>query len=117
MNILIWTSLKSVDHGINDRVMVHGDGTRADGRRFMCRGHSSEIVGPRARQSAPSILGSQSNVVAVQPGALARPTPEAAETQIYFMTDGLTRGPDKDVHVPSVGSQKYPSYDVDDIYL
>ena len=36
---------------------------------------------------------------------------------IYFMTDGLTRGPDKDVHVPSVGSQKYPSYDVDVIYL
>ena len=25
---------------------------------------------------------------------------------IYFMTDGLTRGPDKDVHVQSVGSQK-----------
>ena len=36
---------------------------------------------------------------------------------ICFMTDGLTRGPDKDVHVPSVGSQKYPSYDVDVIYL
>ena len=36
---------------------------------------------------------------------------------IYFMTDGLTRGPDKDVHVPSVGSQKYPSYNVDVIYL
>ena len=36
---------------------------------------------------------------------------------IYFMTDGLTRGPDKDVHVPSVSSQKYPSYDVDVIYL
>ena len=36
---------------------------------------------------------------------------------ICFMTDGLTRGPDKDVHVPSVGSQKYPSYNVDVIYL
>ena len=36
---------------------------------------------------------------------------------ICFMTDRLTRGPDKDVHVPSVGSQKYPSYDVDVIYL
>ena len=32
---------------------------------------------------------------------------------IYFMTDGLTRGPDQDVRVPSVGSQKYPSYNVD----
>ena len=36
---------------------------------------------------------------------------------ICFLTDGLTRGPDKDVHVPSVGSQKYPSYNVDVIYL
>ena len=33
VNILIWTSHKSVDHGTNDRVMVHGDGTRAAGRR------------------------------------------------------------------------------------
>ena len=36
---------------------------------------------------------------------------------ICFMTDGLTRGPDADVHVPSVGSQKYPSRGVDVIYL
>ena len=36
---------------------------------------------------------------------------------IYSMTDGLARGPDQDVHVPSVGSQKYPSYNVDVIYL
>ena len=35
---------------------------------------------------------------------------------IYFMTDGLARGPDQDVHVPSVGSKKYPSYNVDGIY-
>ena len=33
VNILIWTSRKSVGHGTNDRVMVHGDGTRADARR------------------------------------------------------------------------------------
>ena len=32
VNICIWTSRKSVDHGTNDRVMVHGDVTRADGR-------------------------------------------------------------------------------------
>ena len=88
MNICIWTARKSVDDGINDRVMVHGNGTRADGRRFMCRGHSSEIVGPRARQSAPSILGSRSNVVDVQAGYLARPVTEAPETQIYFITHG-----------------------------
>ena len=35
---------------------------------------------------------------------------------ICSMIDGLTRGPDADVHVPSVGSQKYPSYNVDAIY-
>jgi len=36
---------------------------------------------------------------------------------ICSMNDRLTRGPDKDVHVPSVGSQKYPSRGVDVIYL
>ena len=36
---------------------------------------------------------------------------------ICFMTDRLTRGPDQDVHVPSVGSPKYPSRGVDVIYL
>jgi hypothetical protein len=36
---------------------------------------------------------------------------------ICFVTDRLMRGPDKDVHVPSVGSQKYPSRGVDVIYL
>ena len=36
---------------------------------------------------------------------------------ICFMIDGLARGPDKDVHVPSVGSSKYPSRGVDVIYL
>ena len=32
VNILIWTSRKSVDRETNDRVKVHGDGTRADGQ-------------------------------------------------------------------------------------
>ena len=36
---------------------------------------------------------------------------------ICFMIDRLARGPDQDVHVPSVGSQKYPSHNVDVIYL
>ena len=36
---------------------------------------------------------------------------------ICLMIDRLVRGPDADVHVPSVGSQKYPSYNVDVIYL
>ena len=83
VNILIWTSRKSVDHGTNDRVMVHGDGTRADGRRSGCQVHMSQIVGSRVRRTAPSILGSLSNVVDNQAGHLARPTTEAPETQIY----------------------------------
>ena len=36
---------------------------------------------------------------------------------ICSMNDRLARGPDQDVHAPSVGSQKYPSYNVDVIYL
>jgi hypothetical protein len=36
---------------------------------------------------------------------------------ICSMSDRLKRAPDKDVHVPSVGSQKYPSRGVDVIYL
>ena len=36
---------------------------------------------------------------------------------ICSMIDRLAWGPDQDVHVPSVGSQKYPSYNVDVIYL
>ena len=36
---------------------------------------------------------------------------------ICFMIDRLMRAPDKDVHVPSVGSKKYPSHNVDGIYL
>ena len=85
MNIFIWTSRKSVDHETNDLIKVHGDGTRADGRRFMCRAYLSEIVGARARRSAPSIFGSRSNVVGSQAGYLARPITETPETQIYFI--------------------------------
>ena len=36
---------------------------------------------------------------------------------ICFMTDRLARGPDQDVHVPSVVGPKYPSRGVDVIYL
>ena len=35
---------------------------------------------------------------------------------VYFMTDRLARGADADVHIPSVGSPKYPSRRVDVIY-
>ena len=36
---------------------------------------------------------------------------------ICFMIDRLARGPDQDVHVPSVVGPKYPSRGVDVIYL
>ena len=51
-NIFIWTSRKSVGHEINDRVMVHGDGTRADGRRSSHRAILSEIVGSPSGRAA-----------------------------------------------------------------
>ena len=38
-NICIWTARKSVGRGTNDRIMVHGDGTRADGRRSKFYAH------------------------------------------------------------------------------
>ena len=46
VNIFIWTSRKSVGHEANDLIKVHGDGTRADGRRFSSKPEISEIVGP-----------------------------------------------------------------------
>ena len=85
MNILIWTSRKSVDHETNDRVMVHGDGTRADGRRSKSGANLSKIVGPRDRQPAPSILGYRSNVGRSRAGYLARPVAEVPQTRIYFI--------------------------------
>ena len=88
VNIFIWTSRKSVGHETNDRVMVHGEGTRADGRRFGPGAQMNQIVGSRDRRGARSISGSQSNVVHNQAGWLAHPTTEAPETQIYFITHG-----------------------------
>ena len=43
VNIFIWTSRKSVGHETNDLIKVHGDGTRADGRRFGYEGRFGEI--------------------------------------------------------------------------
>jgi hypothetical protein len=88
VNIFIWTSRKSVDHETNDRVMVHGDGTRADGRRFRLRAHLSQIVGLRVRQGASWKRDRSFNVVVIQAGYLARPRTKAPETQIYFITHG-----------------------------
>ena len=86
VNILIWTSRKSVDHGTNDRVMVHGEGTRADGRRSEPEAKINKIVGLGVGRAARSNRVTLSNVVAVQPSWMARPVTKAPETQIYFIT-------------------------------
>ena len=80
MNIFIWTSRKSVGHQKNDRIMVHGDGTRADGRRCRFKAHLSEIVEPEDRVGAGEFGNRKSNVGHVQAGYLARPATEAPET-------------------------------------
>ena len=85
VNILIWTSRKSVDHETNDRVMVHGDGTRADGRRSRSGAIIGEIVGSRDRQGAGAFGNRKSNVGHAQANYLAHPTTKAPETQIYFI--------------------------------
>ena len=88
VNILIWTSLKSVDHGTNDHVMVHGDGTRADGRRSKQFAPIQSMLGSRVGVARRSLRIKKYNVVRAQAGYLAHPITEAPETQIYFITHG-----------------------------
>ena len=88
VNILIWTSRTSVVHETNDRVMVHGDGTSADGRRFRLRAHLSQIVGLRVRQGASWKRDRSFNVVVIQAGYMALPTTETPKTRIYSTTHG-----------------------------
>ena len=83
VNILICTSRKSVGHETNDRVMVHGEGTRADGRSSSQVPEISKIVGSRDRQGAGAFGNRKSNVGQAQANYLPRPTTEAPETQIY----------------------------------
>ena len=84
-NIFIWTSRKSVGHETNDRVMVHGDDTRADGRRSVFFAHISEMLRPRDGRGASWKRERSSNVVVAQAGYLARSTTKAPEMQIYFI--------------------------------
>ena len=88
VNIFIWTSRKSVDHEKNDRVMIHGDGTRDDGRRSEYYASIDEFVRPQGQRGAGAFGNRKSNVLPVQAGYLARPGTEAPETQIYFITHG-----------------------------
>ena len=64
--------------------MVHGDGTRADGPTSGFKAHLSEIVGLGVGVARRSLRIKKSNVGRAQAGYLARPTPDAPETQIYF---------------------------------
>jgi len=85
VNIFIWTSRKPVAHGTNDRVMVHGDGTRADGRRSGYEARFQRDRGLASWLSRAEHRGVSSNVVGAQAGQLARPATKAPETQIYFI--------------------------------
>ena len=77
-----------VVHEISDLIMVHGDGTRADGRRFESGARIEEIVGSRDRQGAGAFGNRKSNVGHAQANYLALPTTKAPETQIYFINHG-----------------------------
>jgi hypothetical protein len=65
--------------------MVHGDGTRADGRRSRSGAHLKQDRGPASWPSRAEHRGVSSNVVGTRAGYLARPTTKAPETQIYFI--------------------------------
>ena len=86
MNILIWSSRKSVDHETNGRVKVHGDGTRADGRRSSHQARIGEIVGSRDGHAVQSSRSEFSILKYSHAGRMDRPTTEAPKTRIYFTT-------------------------------
>ena len=64
--------------------MVHGDGTRADGRKCRFKAHLSEIVEPEDRVGAGAFGNRKSNVGHAQANYMAHPINKAPETQIYF---------------------------------
>ena len=70
---------------------------------------SRQVSGARSRQFGPSYLNLRLSARV--------PSPMDHNAIICSMTDGLARGPDKDVHGPGVGSQKYPSRGADVKYL
>ena len=66
--------------------MIHGDVTRADGRRSEYYASIDEFVRPQGQRGAGAFGNRKSNVVHAQANYLARPVTEAPETQIYFTT-------------------------------
>ena len=76
-----------------------------------------EPLGPRASSDLqPPYLVNSSELLgpeSISPCTIAMDH----DAIICSMIDRLARGPDQDVHVLSVVGQKYPSYNVDGIYL
>jgi len=68
--------------------MVHGNGTRADGRRSSHFAHLRGIVGPQGQRGAGAFGNRKSNVGHAQANYLALPGTEAPETRIYSTTHG-----------------------------
>ena len=66
--------------------MVHGDVTRADGRRSSHYARNSQMLLSRGGRAAVEITVNKSYVVSAQANYLARPATKAHETQIYFIT-------------------------------
>ena len=102
VNILIWTSRKTVDHGTNDRVMVHGDGTRADGRRSGFFAHIRQTEGSRRALDCriDGVCGTGDYTLLDLPRETSR-SRSAPEKSVQFGPDGapfpsktsITRGP------------------------
>ena len=97
-------------------------------RRFSCGagqiiGLSVYYIAPRPKDARRGSSVSRAHNLA-QTGELLEPATISPcnitmdhDAIICFMIDRLARGPDQDVHVPSVGSLKYPSRRVEVIYL
>ena len=92
VNILIWTSRKPVDHGTNDRIMVQGDDTRADGRRSGSGAKSSQIVDSRDGRAADEV-------------PFLRPADGAISIAMdRRVSDGAVVSTSFDVHIPQRGA-------------
>ena len=102
VNILIWTPRKSVGHETNDRVMVHGDGTRADGRRSKQFAKMNKIVGSGDGRAALVISGQVIKCSTQSAGWMAHLVTEAPETQIYFINHRSGANSVPRVRAPSI---------------
>jgi len=100
VNILICTSRKSVDHETNDRIMVHGDDTRADGRRYGSWAKISQIMGSRDGRAARSIVGARAMCYTSRPVFWPVPLLKRLKRKFILQSTGLGPFPPS-VYVPS----------------